>query len=345
LVVQTHLLAKRCRICWKLISKLLQKLLYCTPSVLAKNIEEEAAQKIESILTQSGLIVKVQDADEPFPPAPQLFELAVHIEDINRLPEVNKALSEFLGCTEQESLKLLLTDPSIVLGGVSFATAEALKNKINAEVLVSDPETNLYTLKITSDDKKLIHEIIQTLKNYFIQTEPNQKVFENIDHKTSQIIWSRFQKTGKIKLINQSFQRFDILLHEFDIENPEQKNCLLNEVGIPEEVLSVVSNNLPVVLDESVDTNRLLDNMEIYTKAGLTCSYTPLLFHNYKITIHKIAHLEKTIEIIKFFFPEETNKTIKEKWVMPKTTNYLLTRYIVHLFEAVGCVTETQKID
>jgi len=324
--------------------QIIAKLLYCTPSVLAKEIEEDVALKIENVLTEAGLIIKVQNMDEPLPPAPQLYELAVHIDDIGRLPEVNKALSEFLGCTEQESLSLLLKDPSIVLGGVSLSTAEALQNRINAEVLISDPQTDLYTLKISGDDKNLMNEMIQALKNRSIQIESNQMIFENIDHKTSQLIWSRFQHTGKIQMMNQSFQRFDILLHEFDIENAEQKNCLLNVVKIPEEILCILPDNMPVVLDESVDRKMLIDKMEIYTKAGLACSYNPLLFHNYKIIIHEMANPEKTKEVVKLFFPEEKNKTIKEHWISPKTTNHLLSRYIVHLLENAGCAAEIQKI-
>jgi len=325
--------------------QIIAKLLYCTPSVLAKEVDEEVAQKIENIFSQSGLIITVQNSEEPLPPMPQLFDIAVHIDDIKRFPEVNKALSEFLSCTEQESLKLLLTDPSIVLGGVSFATAEALKNKINAEVLVSDPQTDLYTLFIMGDDKKLLNDINLIIKNTSIQIEPNQKVFENIDYRTSQIIWSRFQQTGKIQMMNQSFQRFEILLLDCDIENSEQQNCLLNVVGMPENILYILPDNMPVVLDESVDRIMLMDKMEIYTKAGLTCSYHPLLFQNYKVVIHKNPNPERTMEIVKLFFPEETNKTIKEEWISPKATNHLLSRYIVHLLEDAGCEVEIQKMD
>ena len=325
--------------------QIIAKLLYCTPSVLAKGLEEDAALKIESVLTQAGLIVKVQDIDAPIPPAPQLFELAVYIDDIGRLPEVNKALSEFLGCTEQEALKLLLTDPSMVLGGVSFATAEALKNKINAEILVSYPQTDFFTLKISDDDRKLRNDVIQTLRNNNIKVEDNQKVFENIDHTITQMIWSRFQQTGKISIMNESFQRFEILLNKFDIQNAEQKNCLLNVVEMPEDVVNILPDNLPVILDESVDKVTLMEKMEIYTKAGLTCSYHPLLYQNYKIMIREITNPEETAKIVKLFFPDENNKTVKENWITPNPTTHLLTRYIVYLLEGAGCVTEIQKAD
>ncbi|MCL2312118.1 MAG: hypothetical protein FWC41_06485 [Firmicutes bacterium] len=324
--------------------QIISRFLYCTPSVLFKEVDEAMAQKIEKILTQFGLVVKIQDVDEPLPENPQLFELAIYIDDVRRLPEINKTLSEFLGCSEQEALNLLLTDPGIVLGGVSFSTAEALKNRINAEVLISNPQTDLYTLIITGDDNNLKNDTAQVLKSASIQINSNQKVFENIDYKTSQLIWSRFQQTGKIQIINQSFQRFEILLHEFNIENPKQKNCLLNVVGMPENILHVLSDNLPVILDESVDIKMLIDKVEIYNNAGLKCTYQPLLFQNYKIIINEITDREKTAEVVKLFFPEEKNMKIKEKWMSPKTTNHLLTRYIVQLLEDVGCNIEIQKV-
>jgi len=325
--------------------QIIARLLYCTPSVLAKEIEESLARKIETILAEAGIEVRIQEKDDPLPPPPQLYELAVHVDDIRKFPEVNKALSEFLGCTEQEALKLMLTDPSIVLGGVSLSTAEALKNKINAEVLASNPQTDLYTLKIIGEDQSLLKEITQVLQKTSIKTKPNQKVFENIDHKTSQVIWSRFQQTGNIKLMNQSFQRYDILLHEFDVENEEQKNCLLHGVGMPENIIYILSDNMPVVLDESVDNMMRIEKMKTYAEAGLTCSYHPLLFQDYNIMIHEIESPEKTKEVIKLFFPEEKNRTISAKWVSPHKTNHLLSRYIVHLLEKAGCVAEILKTE
>jgi len=324
---------------------LISKLLYCTPSVLFKEIDEEQSLKIEDFLTQLGLLVKVQNKEEPLPELPELFELAIYIDDVRNLPEVNKTLSDFLGCSEQDSLKLLLTDPGIVLGGVSVSTAKALQDRINAEIIISNPLTDLYTLIITAEDESLIKEIIKILKSRSIQTEPNQSVFDNIDYQTSQKIWSRFQHTGKIQIINQSFQRFEILLQEFDIENKEQKACLIHEVGMPHNILYVLSNNLPVILDESVDRKTLLEKMDIYLMAGLKCTYYPLLFQNYKIIIHEINNYEATNEVVKLFFPEEKNHEVKEKWISPTTMNHLLTRYVAQILEDVGCSLEIKRVE
>jgi len=325
--------------------QLISKLLYCTPSVLVKEIEEEEAQKIESLLTQLGLIIKVQNSDEHLPKLPELFELAIYIEDVRKLHEVNKTLSVFLGCAEHESLKLLITDPSIVLGGVSFSTAQALQNRINAEVIISNPQKDLYTLKINAEDGNLIKEIIKALKSLSIQAEPNQRVFDNIDYQTSQKIWKKFQHTGEIQIINQSFQRFEILLEEFDIESKEQKACLTNEVGMPHNIFDVLLNNLPVILDESVDRKTLLEKLETYHKAGLKCSSHPLLYQDYKIIIQEIKNAKATHEVVKRFFPDVKKSEMKEKWITPISMNHLLTRYFAQMLEDVGCNVEIKRVD
>jgi len=323
----------------------ISKLLYCTPSVLFKEIEEEEARKIERLLTQLGLIIKVQDHDEPLPKPPELFELAIYIEDIKKLHEVNKTLSEFLGCSEHESLKLLITDPSIVLGGVSFSTAQALQNRINAKVIISNPHKDLYTIKINAEDTSRLKELIQILKSYSIQAEPHQRIFENIDYQTSQKIWSRIQFTGEIQIINQSFQRFEILLEEFDIEDKEQKACLTNEVGMPHNIIYVLLDNLPVILDESVDRKTLLKKLETYQKAGLKCSYHPLLYQDYKIIIQEIKNAKATHEVVKLFFPDVNNSEMKEQWTSPISMNHLLTRYFARMLEDAGCNVEIKRVD
>jgi hypothetical protein len=316
------------------------KLLYCTPAVLFQNIEEELASKTEALLTQLGLEVEVTNEGDPLPPTPELLEIALYIQNPRKLSIINKQLSEFLGCEEKESLNLLLNEPSIVLGGVSIATAQALAKRIDAEVIVSNPKTDLYTLKITTTDSKLKNDIDQLLHTLGLRLSPHPVEVEGLNYAMSQEIWKRFQQTGAIQIINQSFQRFEIVLDAFDSNNSQHTNVLTEIIGMPEEILSEIANNLPVVLDESVNRKDLSEKLALYTKAGLTCSYTNVPLGKYHITIDQIPDLDKTTAIVKQFFSEGINLKQNTKWTSPKPLQHILTRYMTEQLEEVGCVVE-----
>lgn len=316
------------------------KLLYCTPSVLFQNVEEELALKTEALLTQLGLEVQVTNEGEPLPLTPELLEIALYIQNPRNLPVINKQLSDFLGCDEKESLNLLLNEPSIVLGGVSIATAQALSKRIDAEVIVSNPKTDLYTLKINTTDTKLKNEIDQLLHTLGLRLAPHPKEVEGINYAISQEIWKRFQQTGTIQIINQSFQRFEIVLDAFDSNNSNHINVLTQIVGMPEEILSEIANNLPVVLDESVNKKDLPEKLALYTTAGLTCSFNNIPLGKYNITINQIPDLDKTKDVVKQFFSEGLNIKQNTKWTSPKPLQHILTRYMTEQLEELGCVVE-----
>jgi hypothetical protein len=127
----------------------------------------------------------------------------------------------------------LLDEPSVVLGNVSIATAHALGKRIDAEILISYPKKELYTLKIVGKDTTYYHQIESVLKSLGIVANLKQQLqVENLDYKTSQEIWRKFQSTGVVKIINQEFQRHQIILNEIDENAPKYKDILTIQVGI-----------------------------------------------------------------------------------------------------------------
>ena len=58
-----------------------------------------------------------------------------------------------MGCEIKDALALLMNESSIVIGNISMATAEALSQRIDAEVMVCLPSKDLYTIEIETDDR------------------------------------------------------------------------------------------------------------------------------------------------------------------------------------------------
>ena len=322
------------------------RMIYTAPTALLHHIDMDLAQKTHDLLTTLGLEVTVQDSTEPLPNVSEIYDLAVYIENPLLLPLVSNQLSEFLGCAEKEAFNLLLNEPSVVLGGVSMATAEALTKRIDAEVIASNPKTDYYTLKIKSKDPSFLAQLQATLKNLGIPISLKKtKILENLDYKTSQEIWRRFNPPNQIQIINQSYQRYEIILEDLDTSQLHYRNALHDLVGMPLDIIDDVLDNLPIQLDESVNKTILYEKLALYNKAGFKCLIKPIPFGVSILSIEEIQDIENTHHIIKQFYTDAVLPTIGEKWVSPKPHNHILTRYIACQLESIGCVVETKFIE
>jgi hypothetical protein len=232
----------------------------------------------------------------------------------------------------------LLNEPSVVLGNVSMATATTLQRRLDAEVIASNPRKDIYTVILLSQDKNTNLEITNTLKNVGIKAEAqDQSVFQNIPYTKAQEIWSRYHQTKKIAMYNQSYQRFKILLKSFDLNDSVQTAFLINEIGMPEEALEMIFENLPVVLEESLNKNEATEKLTLFTSKGLDCSNDPIPFGKYKIAVDNIEDAQKFQEIVSQFYKDiQIDKNIN-KWVAPLPIDSLLNRYLEKQLEYIGC--------
>jgi len=149
---------------FQLPQELVLKLLYTAPSVLLDDVAPELAEQTCSLLEKLGLEVTLKDKGEQIPKNTALFDISVHIDEIEKLPLIINQLSEFLGCDQKEATNLLIQTPSIILGGVSESTATAFSKRIDANVIISDPKKDLYMLEITNIDELSKRQLEELLK-------------------------------------------------------------------------------------------------------------------------------------------------------------------------------------
>jgi hypothetical protein len=321
------------------------KLLYCTPAVLFQHIDATLADNTHTLLTQLGLEVQVTDDDVPLPEPPVLYDIAVFIPNPLQLSTVNSQLAGFLGCTEQESFNLLLKDPALVLGGVSEATATALSKCIDAEVILSNPKTDLYTIKITNKDAALVKQVTAAFANAGIKADLNaQGCVEDVDYIPSQQVWQRLGNTKCIEIYNQSFQRYDIILESADTTNAAYRQVLTNEVGMPEEIIDKVLENLPILLNDAVNRRTLQELLELYTAAGLRCSVNKIPFGDKQLVVDNISEPVQTASILNQFYRGVTIDKAASKWVAPVPVSPLLGRLLAQQLQDIGCEVETKPL-
>jgi hypothetical protein len=322
--------------------EMVTKAIYTAPAVLFHKVDEELALRANDLLSQLGLKVSVKEDNEALPPATDLVDIGVYVSDISKLPLVCKQLSEFLGCEVKDALALLMNETGIVMGNVSVATAEALSERLDAEVLMCTPVKDLYTIEFETDDHIFNLQFLEFLKSLQIPTDGaiRNKYVEHVNYDASQKIWNRFQSSKKVKVCNESFQRFEVILEKADVANPACKRILLEEVGIPENILPQVLENLPVQLHESVVMAVLFDMSEKYKAAGLDCTVIPVYKGAYHLVIEHMTDLEKTKTILTDYFDKHSLPKKESKWQSPKEINNLVGRYLLFLLEKAGCIAE-----
>lgn len=319
------------------------RLLYNAPAVFLENAEEPVAQKTADLLAQLGLEVVCQDAGEPLPAKSEPLDIAVYVDNPMALTKVAGQLALFIGCKESEALQLLLNEPSVVLGGVSLATAKVLQSRLSAEVVTSNPKTDLYTIEVSTAEPLILSQLNTSLKNMGVEYDSNKsKMISDLTYQQTQEIWNKYHHAAQLQIYNQSYRRYQIQLNAFDLNNEEQKNFLVSEIGMPVEILQEVHDNLPVIIDESVSINSMLANLEVYKQAGLICEAIPLPFGKYKLAVSNITDKKRVEEIVSQFYKDTVLPGSVQKWTAPQPLNNVLNRYLEKQLELLGCEVEHQ---
>ena len=319
-------------------AEIIVKGLYNTPTVLFTNVTEEFSDQVVILLETLGMEGRKQDTELPLPVKGDTVDVAVYIEDISQLPEVVKELAIFLGCSEDEALKHLMKDPAVILGGVSEATALALANRVPAEITIVNPKETLYNLEVSEGDAMLVHQLKRYLDVLEIEYDKdNLREVYNLSYEQSQNIWKKFQTTQMLQLVNQGFQRFEIILNTVDTSNPDYKTKLTEETGMPEDIIDEVIENLPVQLNASVSRKYTSTLLEEYESAGLFCEAKVLKPNDIKLIIEEHGDLKKSREILKQFVYEDDLPNEIGRWEIPYPLGELLYRFIAAQLELADC--------
>lgn len=322
--------------------EMVSKAIYTAPAVLFHKVEEDLATRASELLVKLGLAISVKEETEALPSSSPLVDVGIYVNDVSKLPLVCQQLRTFIGCETKEALALLMNENGIVMGNISLATANAICQRIDAEVLVCEPDKDLYTIEIETDDRILNTQFIDFLKTLQLDTTNvlNDKRIENVSYDATQKVWLRFQSSKKVKISNQSFLRYELLLDKADTTNPNYKTVLIENVGMPESIIDEVIQNLPVQLHDSLVLTQIHELCDIYKAAGLECTILPVYTGQYHLNILQIDDLEKTKLLLADYFDKSQLPTKSGKWQASKPLNNLMGRYLLYLLEQINCVAE-----
>ncbi|WP_151671942.1 hypothetical protein [Nitrincola schmidtii] len=320
--------------------------LYRAPSILADNLTEDICQQLATLIQDLGIEVRVESSETPPPPPSELYDISVQISEIEHLPSVVEKLSPFLGINETQIISLLITPPAIILGSVSLATLSALKRLLTLEgvnIIASRPTTANYDLissVLNSYQTQQLNQFLQRL-NLSLQAN-NGLCLSSLDYRTAQTIWKHFGHNLPIKIINQDFYRYDILINNLpDIIEVAAQQYLENTIGISPADYPSVQAHLPLVIHESISHQEALKLETECATHGLLVSKINITFQRLKIQIHTVEDLSPVDTLLQQLGLIDT--PLKKLPYITRDTSETFARFAKHLLERNGAQVSYQE--
>ncbi len=282
--------------------------LYSAPSILIDGIDEVTATGITKLLSELGFEAEVQDTALPAPEAPVLYDVAIYVKDARQFQYAIEKISEFTGIIEEDAARMIMSPPGVILGSVSKATVDVLSKQLEPDisVLSSQPDVARYHLFLSKDGGETLHRrILQDLENTGLKLcGITGLVATDIDHATARLLWQRHQASGLLRIVNQDFLHFDLVLQKPEINKkltPAQVETLEKIAGIPEEMAENVLCAAPITLLESVSHNEITPLMAAFAKTGLTIQANLITFQMLGLEVQSLSDPVSTQQALEGF--------------------------------------------
>jgi hypothetical protein len=247
--------------------------LYRAPSVLVDRVSPDIAEQMQSLLTSLGFETRIDPCSQPLTPASEFIDIAGYITDVDAYDHILNELSLFLGTSSEEAARMLNTPPGIILGSVSQATLTALSERLGngIELIASNPQTALYSVFMTASGNEQSQRIHLDLRRRGYQpVSEHGCVLIDLDKTRADNLWTAFQKANTLRVINQDFLRYNLVLTEpGDGATAEACDVLQKLAGIPEHIIAKLFTNTPITLIEALPSESLESTLLALTNAGL----------------------------------------------------------------------------
>lgn len=282
---------------------------YRAPAVLVDQVSPEIADSMAKLLGELGYEADAEPETVPRLEPEQLFDVAVHVENVQQYAAIVAALSRFIGSSDEEAARLLSTPPAIVLGGVSAATVAALKVALGAgaSVVHSDPDVAAYDLFLAQCEPRIADQVLADLRRR--GHEPLGRggcILTGLERVEADGLWAQHQKTGALRVVNRDFLRFDVVLTGPAAATPtaEQTAALTEVAGIPEAVVPAVFGELPITLMDAVPSADLPRILDALAAAGL------------EVSAELVTFLHLGLEIVAAESPRRLQGTLTELGIL-----------------------------
>ena len=347
--------------------------LYKAPSILLADLPHDLALSLSTLLTDLGLEVTAEKSATYVLPECVEYDVALFIEDATQTDAIAHVLAEFLACSTAEALHLLYQPPSLVLGNISSATIKALRERLAPyalELRIARKQESHYDLLLTPSLEQaqaqqqpslLQDRIYRELKAMGLHVDRHKvALVRDLTYQQSQILWRRFGTSGEIKLIDQAFERFDVVLTGWQGDKTIAQQVLHRVADIPKETVPLILANLPLIIDSNLSNKQLETHLQQYFAAGLTCYAQLSNFKRYHLTLYRFGDrfsedADNSIAIIQALSElgllaeiqdiSQQQPTFDLPYTLPTALTDLQARHAQAVLEALHCECDIEELD
>lgn len=274
--------------------------LFRAPAVLAGGLSPELARGLAEALREAGLDVIVEP-DEALPPdSGPTYDIALYLRDAGRFREVCQELASVLGCPLGEAAAALCATPPTVLGGVSQATVEALRQRfapLGAEVDASQPAKALYDVFYVGEDAGGLATVRAVLGALSVEVGAPPLVASGLTHTQAQHVWRDLASRGLVRVVDQAYQRFDLSLLQAPA-TPAFAELLVRETGMPAALVPRVLARLPVVVHEGLRRGELAERTAVLESAGARVAAQLVSFRSFRLRVEEAREAAPVGELL-----------------------------------------------
>jgi hypothetical protein len=294
-------------------------LLYQAPSELISNLPTQTAKDISKELSSAGLDCEVVDEKYDFMPGESEYEVALVIQDFARMNEILEQIMIFLGVNIETARKIVCTSPTVLIGNVSENTVKALQHRfqpIGVELDVSRPAHSLFDIYLGNCQPVTRQHVLRMLEEiqvpYMDQVPADQPLLAaGLSKEQADQVWDQVKRTSyPVRLVNREFQRFDLSLDEAP-DSPEMVEYLMVSTGMPETIAKKVLHNTPMILQQNIRFQDLVEQLETISGLGGRGTGHLLVFQTFSIKIEHVGDQKTSASLLKFIGTYSDKQTLE----------------------------------
>jgi hypothetical protein len=275
--------------------------LYQAPSILIDGISPELGHHLARLLGDAGLEVVVEHGDAPFEPGVGDCEIALHVTDPARFRAVVVEVAAFLGCPPARAAQTLWQSPAVLVGRVSQATVEALRQRLEplgVELDVSTPPAARYDVLLADDVPGVRARVLAALHAELLEVRTTGPLVAlGITRAQADAVWRRLDRGVPVRLLDHAFQRFDVRLDRAP-DSEAVRARLVDATGMPPRVAARVLQRLPVVLHQGVRHAEVAARLHTLAEVGAQASAHLITFQTFDVIVEHTTDLTATAAAI-----------------------------------------------
>lgn len=322
--------------------------LYQAPAELVGPLDRPTAEGLVQALTTMGVEAEVLGVDESFIPGGPDYDVALVIREPDRLVEVAREISLFLGVSLDQAKQILYTSPTELIGKVSLNTVQVVRRRfepLGVAVDASKREEALFDVFLGACHLSREEEVRRQLREAGLPLDDDSagrfpgRIAAGLVKSDAEALW---QRTGgpraPLRIVNRDFQRFDLRLDEA-CDTPETIEFLVATSGMPERIARKVPARTPIFTHHSCPYAETFALMDRFARLGGRASAHLLALQSFRLRLAKIGDADSTLQLLEVLGgadPQAARAAMRSLGALDPPATALQARWLQHELRRVG---------